>query len=273
MNSIIRMNIRGVPIVYFHLGKQSYLYRSIQHNKQFGSVVLIGDESNRNADCIHIHYNNLTTPELLEFRSHFVNYSTNSAFIELLCFSRLFYLRRWMELNSIRQVVHIDSDCLLFRPLSEMFPDKKLAYVYRSGSNTMAASIHISFLTYDFLLAFEQLCRDIYVTKTKFHLIEEKIKHHQENGVLGGICDMTLYYLLTKELSVRALLDVQPDGSTFDDNINDNNGFAGPETFARENGIKVLRQTGMVVEAKCVDGTYIRLNNLHYQGSAKKYIE
>jgi len=266
------LNIRQVPIVYFHIGNQPYLYRSIQHNKQFGSVVLIGDESNRNADCIHVKYNQLETPELIEFTSNFVNYSTNSKIAELLCFVRMFYLRRWMELNSIREVVHVDSDCLLFRPLSEMFPDKKLAYIYRSGSDRMAASIHISFLTYEFLLAFEQLCRDIYVTKTKFHLIEEKIKYHQENGIPGGICDMTLYYLLTKELDVRPLMDIQPDGSTFDDNINDTNGFAGPNTFVHENNIKVLRQNGIVVEAKCVDGSYIRMNNIHYQGRAKKYI-
>ena len=264
--------IRQVPIVYFHIGNQPYLYRSIQHNKQFGPIVLIGDKSNRDADCIHVNYKQLETPELIEFTSNFVNYSTNSKIVELLCFIRVFYLRRWMELNSIREVVHVDSDCLLFRPLLEMFPDKKLAYLYQSGSDRMAASIHISFLTYDFVLAFERLCRDIYVTKTKFHLIEEKIKHHQENGIPGGICDMTLYYLLTKELVVRPLLDIQPDGTTFDDNINDTNGFAGPETFVHENNIKVLRQNGIVVEAKCVDGSYIRMNNIHYQGGAKKYI-
>lgn len=267
-----RSPIQGVPIVIFHVGNHSYLHATIRHNKQFGSVVLLGDESNMFADCTHVNVKRLDTPQHQEFVSHFVNYSTNFYINELLCFRRLFYLRRWMEVTGIREVVHLDSDCLLFRPLSEMFPDKNVGYVYRSGSEVMAASIHVSFLTYDFLLAYERMCRDIYVTKTRFHLIEEKIKHHQETGKPGGICDMTLYYLLTKEYPVRALMDLQTDGSTFDDNIRDNNGFLGSETFEREEGVKVLRRQGLFVEAKCVDGRYVRLNNLHYQGSAKKYI-
>lgn len=203
---------------------------------------------------------------------HFVNYSTNPENVELICFARLFYIRRWMEVTGVRECVHLDSDCLLYRPISELFPDKKVAYSYRSGSDNMAASIHVSFLTYDFLLAYEVLCRDIYVTKTKFRLIEDKIRHHQETGRLGGICDMTIYYLLTKEVPVRALMDLQPDGSTFDDNINDTNGFLGPETWEQEEGIKVIRRQNGIVEAKCKDGRYVRLNNLHFQGPAKKYI-
>jgi len=268
-----RQPIRGIPIVLFHVGNQPYLHTAIRHNRQYGQVVVLGDETNSSVkDCIHVNYKRLETPELREFVAHFVNYSTNSHNVELFCFCRLFYLRRWMELNSLREVVHLDSDCLLFRPLPEMFPDKKVAYCYRSGSDVMAASIHVSFLTYDFLLAYERMCRDIYVTKTRFHVIEQKIRDHEETGKPGGICDMTLYYLLTKELPVRALMDLQSDGSTFDDNVRDNNGFLGPETFERENDLKVLRRVDRRVEAKCVNGTYVQLNNLHYQGPAKKYM-
>jgi len=265
--------IQGVPIVVFHQGNQPYLHTAIRHNRQYGPVVLIGDESNRGADCLHVNYKRFISPELIEFTRHFVNYSTNLPALELLCFQRLFYLRRWMEINSVREAVHIDSDCLLFRSLPEMFPDKKPAYSYRSDSDAMAASIHVSFLTYDFLLAYEGLCRDIYVTKTKFHLVENKIRHHLETGKPGGICDMTIYYLLTKVVPVRALMDLQPDGSTFDDNINDTNGFLGQETFDRENGIKFIRNRDGIIEARCADGTFVRMNNLHYQGPAKKYIQ
>jgi hypothetical protein len=264
--------VRGVPIVIFHIGNQPYLHTVIRHNQQYGMVVLLGDESNRNADCLHVNYKSLRTPALDEFTAHFVNYSRHPRSVELVCFQRLFYLRRWMELNSVRDVVHLDSDCLLYRTLPEMFPTKQLAYVYRSGSDVTSASIHVSFLTYDFLLSYERICRDIYVTKTRFHLIEEKVRRHAETDKPGGICDMTIYSLLTKELSVCPLLDLQPDGSTFDDNINDTNGFLGPETWEHEDGIKVVRKQEGIVEAKCTNGTYVRLNNLHFQGSAKKYI-
>jgi hypothetical protein len=136
----------------------------------------------------------------------------------------------------------------------------------------MAATIHVSALTYEFTQAFERLCRDIYVTRERFALIEPKIRYHQETGAPGGICDMTLYYLLTKELSVGKLLDLQPDGSTFDDNLNDSLGFAGLHTFVLENGRKVLRRTSERVEALCTDGRWVRLNNVHFQGGAKQYI-
>lgn len=269
----IREPIQGVPIVVFHIGDQAYLHAAIRHNRQFGQVVLFGDESNMTApNCLHVNYKRFVTPELQEFMNHFVNYSTNPHFNELLCFRRLFYIRRWMEITGIRECVHVDSDCLLYRPLSELFPDKKVAYSYRSGSDVMAASIHVSFLTYDFLLAYEKICRNIYVTKTRFNLIEDKIRFHKDTGAPGGICDMTIYYLLTKEFPVRALMDLQPDGSTFDDNISDNNGFLGAETWERLGGMKIIRNQGGVIEAKCIDGRWIRLNNLHFQGSAKKYI-
>lgn len=269
---LIQQPIRGVPIVIFHHGNQPYLRAVIRHNKQFGTVVLIGDESNGFARCTHVNYKRLGTPQLDEFNANFINYANSRKDAQLVCFQRLFYIRRWMELQGLREIVHLDSDCLLQRPLPEMFPNKQVAYSYRSGCDTMAASIHVSFLTYDFLVAYERMCRDIYVTKTHLHLIEDHWRLYRESGKPGGVCDMTIYYLLTKEMPVHALMDLQPDGSTFDDNINDSNGFAGPDTFAMENGMKVIRKRDGIVEAKCVDGTYVRLNNLHYQGPAKKYI-
>lgn len=83
---------------------------------------------------------------------------------------------------------------------------------------------------------------------------------------------MTVYALLTKELPVAKLLDRRPDGSTFDDNVNDSLGFNGPTTFVLQEGRKVLRHQGGRVEALCTDGQWVRLNNLHFQGGAKSFI-
>jgi hypothetical protein len=84
---------------------------------------------------------------------------------------------------------------------------------------------------------------------------------------------MTLYYLLTKEMPVRALLDIQPDGSVFDDNINDSFGFLGKDTFVLTEGKKTIRKVGDRFEARCTPGQWIRINNLHFQGNAKQYIK
>jgi len=263
-----------LPIILFHLGNPTYLSETIERNRRVHTrIVLIGDSTNSHLRGVtHVHYETLRTPELTEFESKFVNYSTNSAAIEKLCFSRMFYIRKWLQLNGLTSCVHLDSDCVLLRPVNEIF-NGTTAYSYVSTSDHFAASVHVSYLTMDFLLRFEQLCRNIYVTGSLFHLIEPKIRHHKENSIPGGICDMTLYYLLTKEMPVRALLDIQPDGSVFDDNINDSFGFLGKDTFVLTEGKKTIRKVGDRFEARCTTGQWIRINNLHFQGNAKQYIK
>ena len=64
-----------IPVVIFHLGNQDYLHATIRVNKRVvPSITLIGDSSNVGADAIHVDYNTLQTPELEEFRKHFINY-------------------------------------------------------------------------------------------------------------------------------------------------------------------------------------------------------
>ena len=63
----------------------------------------------------------------------------------------------------------------------------------------MSASIHSSLINSEFCNEFTKLFQGIYIDKTKFQLIEDKIKYHNEKNVAGGICDMTLYFLLFNE--------------------------------------------------------------------------
>lgn len=258
-----------IPVVIFHIGNQEYLHATIRNNKKVVSnITLIGDDSNRGVDATHVHYKKLESPELEEFRNHFTNYSTNSATFEFNCFARLFYLRRWMQLNNIDACVHLDSDCVLLRPIEELF-DGTLAYC---SWKTMEASIHVSCLTRDFLDAYVKMCHDIYVTKSRFSLIEEKIRFHRETGTPGGICDMTLYALLSREMDVRCLTEIQPDGSIFDDNINAARGFLGMDTYVMMNGLKQIFRDNNSWKVTSKDGRVFRLNNIHFQGGAKSII-
>lgn len=258
-----------LPIVIFHVGNPDYLHKVIRRNKPMGtSLTLIGDDSNRGVDATHVDFRTLETPELQEFRTHFVNYSTNSSQFEFNCFARLFYIRRWMELNNLTTCVHLDSDCILLRPTSELF-DGRVAYC---SWKTMEASIHVSCLTLDFLKSYEQMCHDIYVTKSRFHLIEDKIRFHKETNTPGGICDMTLYALLSRELPVQCLTEVQDDGSVFDDNINAARGFLGMDTYRMLGGIKEVYRDNGLWKVTSKDGRTFRLNNFHFQGGAKAII-
>jgi hypothetical protein len=183
-----------------------------------------------------------------------------------------------MVRNSVSTCVHLDSDCILLDHVDTLFRENVTAYLCPrlewDDPARMAGSVASSSLTIPFLDAFIQLCRDIYVTKTKFHLIQPKIQYHKDHGKPGGICDMTLYYLLSKELPIHNLLNRQEDGSTYDDNINDTLGFDGPKTFLLRDGIKDLSIVDSKVYARLVSGGVVKLNNLHFQGNnGKKNIE
>jgi hypothetical protein len=195
-----------------------------------------------------------------------------------MCFARMFYLREWMVANNVSTCVHLDSDCILLERVDTLFKENVTAYMYPrlewDDPARMAGSVAVSCLTIPFLDAFRQLCRDIYVTKTKFYLLQPKIQYHKDHGKPGGICDMTLYYLLSKKLAIHNLLDRQADGSTYDDNINDTLGFDGPGTFSlTSQGIKDLSIVDTKVYARLVSGGVVKLNNLHFQGlNGKKII-
>jgi len=264
-----------IPIVFIHIGNQEYLYKIVSYARQRSSrIVLLGDQSNIMEGIEHVDISTLGSPALDEFQSHFVNYSTNPRDIELICFSRMFYLREWMVRNGVSTCVHLDTDCILLDHVDTLFRENVTAYIYPrlewDDPVKMAGSIATSCLTIPFLDAFIQLCKDIYVTKTKFHLIQPKIEYHQQQRKNGGICDMTLYYLLSKELPVHNLLDRQEDGSTYDDNINATLGFHGSNTFLLRDGIKNLVVVENKVYAHLVSGGVVKLNNLHFQGNNGK---
>lgn len=266
----------SIPIVIVHTGNPDYLQAVITHASKYSrTVVLLGDESNTSIkNAIHIPLSALKTNKLITFESSFVNYSTCNSNFERFCFSRLFYIREWMRRNKITSVVHLDSDCLILRNVDELF-NGQLALLYNqkdSGLGKMSGSIAISCLTTQFIDDFIELCNDIYVTKTKLELVQEKIKYHRSSRSPGGVCDMTLYYILAHTLNPKNLLDIQEDGSSYDDNINDSLGFNGQDTFVLNGRTKVVKVVDSKVVALGRDGREIRLNNLHYQGNSKKLI-
>ena len=109
-----------------------------------------------------------------------------------------------------------------------------------------------------------------------FHLIQ-KIKFHEENGG-GGICDMTLYYLLDKLglLKVQNLLipnEINHKEYVFMNNINTGEGYEIENQFKmKSKSIQVLKDNKNN-ENKIFDLNHnkdLYIYNIHYQGSGKK---
>jgi rubrerythrin len=108
--------------------------------------------------------------------------------------------------------------------------------------------------------------------------LRSKYEHHIEKNIPGGICDMTALFLWQKENqgitfnTARAHLDGYP---LFDHNINMEGNYH-PKEFIKNQflGIKEIDFKDGAYFAKSLDmPTLIPLTCLHFQGSAKKFID
>jgi hypothetical protein len=279
----------SVPIVILHIGNQPYFKNCVILNAKHNPVIVIGDESNKDVTMIknveHVPIDSLNSPELDLFKQHFVNYSKNNANYEYLCFARVFYVGQLMKQRGLEAIFHTDSDCIVLTPLDPIIAAIRrthtVAYSLEQNANPfhMVGSIHNALLTPDFCAKFVRLCSDIYITKTKFALIEPKIRYHVENGVPGGICDMTLYYLLAKEklldvLDLNQLLLLEGTPSAFDHTVFCASGYTGEQTYIlRPNTMKEIERSGdhylFVVQGS---GQRIRALSLHFQGHSKPHM-
>ena len=277
-----------VPIVVLHIGIQPYFTSCVLLNARYNNVIVIGDNNNKQIADIsnveHCNIQSLNSKELVEFQKCFFNYSTNSASYEFLCFARVFYMKRLMELKGLNAIFHVDSDCIMLERLDKVLPlirkTHSIAYSLEQSNNPfgMVGCIHNGLLTMEFCNKFIQLCFDIYLTKTKFHLIEPKVRWHRDNNAGGGICDMTLYYLLSSEklidvFDLNQVIDIDGTPCTFDHNINIAVGYDGTETYKMKGNMKNIEKEGdhfYITDAKT--NRRIRALTFHFQGGAKQHM-
>lgn len=281
----------SIPIVIFHIGNQPYFQKCVSINARNNQVYIIGDDTNKhlfssNKNVKHFHINDFAKEEVNDFTNSFTNYSTNSANYELNCFLRIFYLKQLLLLTNIPKAFHVDSDCIILDNINEICKNipNEIAYSLQSHSQKenpfhMVGCIHNGLLNVDFCNTFIQLCFDIYKNKTKFHLIEPKINWHKSKGINGGICDMTIYYLLYSEgllnnvTDLNDILVVKGEKCTFDHQLIGTYGFMGENTYALQNSIKMIAKSGSKYYFKTVNGDLIRVLSLHFQGRTKPILE
>ena len=157
---------------------------------------------------------------------------------------------------------------------------KEIAYCLNKNFHKfrMSHSIHSGLLNINFCDKFIDLYQDIYINKTKLYLIQEKINYHTDKNlnkfINGGICDMTLYYLLVKEniLDVQNLLE--PNQNTvFVNNINNGEGYNNKDQyFTLNNILKInLQPDSITINDKHSNKSY-NLNNIHFQGISKQLL-
>jgi len=279
----------SIPIVIFHVGcSQEYFKNCVTASSKNNIVYLIGDDSNKdtfsaNPKVTFFHINDLENDGAQRFKNCFTNYSNNNHSYELFCFLRVFYIKALFDKTKLDWLFHTDSDCVILENVNEVFgKPTQIAFSLQKMENKfhMVGSIHNAMLNVDFCDKFVELCFDIYENKSKFDLIGKKIDWHKTNKIPGGICDMTLYYLLDSEKIIKNIIDLNEPfefrgkSVIFDHNISDSYGFDGDKTYAKQNGIKILKLDGSNYYFTRDDKKQKQIQTLsiHFQGAAKRIL-
>lgn len=296
----------SIPLVIVHIGDSYYLQDVVEVNAKKNNVFFIGNDANAYLGNIpnvtHVNYKTFQDTNLQRMQDHFLELErgidtkvinvindgyacTNNGTYQFLCFARVYFVKKLMDLYKLELVFHVDSDCFLLEPTKDLADTmgKRLAYGIEHIHNNihMVGSIHNAFLTPTFCDAFLQLYDDIYVTGTKRKLLEHKIMCIQNKIGGGKICDMNLYYILWQQKLLEILDMTQPftykgEMCVFDHCIGNATGFDGGQTYQTTRDefgtIKKLRFDKGKVYQTTKTGKEIRLLSIHFNGADKQRI-
>ena len=273
-----------IPCVIVHRGFQPYLKFNLEITSKNNKVFLIGDESVSNLASIsdNIEFVNIdkyeTRNRIINLKKYFVNYSTQPQALEWMCFERVFIIHDFILERNYKQIFHLDSDNVLLKNINDFKFDYLNAYCIPSFQDNyrMDSSIHCGLLDKNFFIEFEKLYNDLYITKNKFHLIEKKINYHKSNNIKGGICDMTLYFLLQNLKKINPQNLMQPLKSKDGEEFVFINNFNMAEGFYDFNNFEMRRKKIKLYNGSSVNDLInmkkIKIANIHFQGGSKKYL-
>ena len=280
-NYVYKYNIN---ICIIHIGYKKYLEENIKITSKTNKIYLIGDKS---VKCLE-KYENVEYIDIEEFiknekinfyKSKYVNYANyDFNWIWIAGPGRIFTIQLFLEKYKFNHIFNIDSDCILLKDINNYPFKQDIAYCINQNYENkyrMSNSIHSALLDKNFCIKFEKLYNDLYINKTKFKLIEDKINYHKNNNISGGICEMTLCYLLQNEnyISVDNLLEIKNHNNTkltFMNTLYSNESSENKDQYLKENNIiKIYDINGEKYIYDKINQEYIELWNIHYQGDCK----
>lgn len=285
----------SVPVITTHLGTHPHFVNAVLLTAKHNHVYVLGDTKNcklfdKHSRITHLNYANYLSPDLIEFQQYFVNFSSNPASFEYACFERFFLLHQFMKTHQHTRVVYFDSDCVLLEDMNafiasipEWQTDGALSIVPSSDETfNSCACISNGLITLEFCEVFMQLCKDIYLTKTKLNWIRPKIVWHAKNNEPGGVCDMTLCNLIVSKNMVshplhntNATILFQKEMCTFDHQFASAFGYNGEPTFVidPQTKLKAFQKKNGKYYFITTSGLPVRALSLHFQGTAKRVLE
>lgn len=276
----------GHDIVYFHIGDSNYLLTSIKQLKYFNpssNIYLIGRDVPPEAKTLvkFIDYEELIGEQSKIFLQNFANYSTNDANFEKICILRWFLIRNMCKRENIERFFCLDSDVMVYCDLdSELKKFDSNRYALTHWTSAGIACINdISVLDdyCNFVIGFydDSLSEQHFVLredkkKTFEHFRDDILYAHfnrSNNGLPGGVCDMTFWGELRKIDAPTMIGEISGvfDGTTFDHNIHSK------DFFDYKNGMKnIVWKDGLPYCKNLFLNEMVRFNILHFQGYHSK---
>ena len=269
------MNSSKVTIIVVHRGNQGYLRDALCCARSAGNeVVLIGDDSN-SKDVNWIDFKSCHSEKYNHFAKIYEHMSSNPYKFELICFERYFLTYEYMKKNGLMDCVMMDSDVCLYELITkETFQNVELAISIpeQKTKYSMSASAHFSYWT---IGAMEEMLEFLISSyENKVPEIYEKWEWHEKTGTPGGICDMTLLYLFSRQYRGNVLnTDVQLSPLLFDQVMSDSKNH-GIEFLTMKNGHTkaVFKNADGKLCYKSVKAQLYPVLYIHAQGGDKRYI-
>lgn len=268
-------------VFLIHSGNQHYLKECLLQAAMLHKTYLIGDNDRLEKICYSYHKDDKSLDRFSEFKNSYKHMSANPIAFELQCFKRFFLMQRVAEEKQLDHFWMIDSDLLLVENLSELTNflienkyDCSLSIQENKNPFGWSASPHISFWTRKSLSEFINFC--IYTYTIDPQLLIEKYNYHTANAIPGGICDMTLLFLWSKDREGthnNAKYD-RKINLLLDHNINESKNHGSDQfSFNRVLSIKnIFFHENKYYCEDVVSKQNVPVACLHFQGSAKKYI-
>ena len=274
-----------IPVIVAHYGNHYYLKYVINIAAKNNFVFLLGDESNvsavDNKKSFHLSMSEYNSTAL-DFKSYFKNYSNYNDYYAWFISARVFMANQFLKKYDLPYCFFIDSDNFILLNVSEYpFDRTKSFYTLLSDFDNpyrMAAQIGNAFMTQECMDEFEKLCYEIYNdVNNGFSLIKPKIDYHNNGNNPGGICEMTLFYLLSKRIPFINIFEIK-DNKIFDHHpgtaeyLNDRYYFKMQSNKQSHNQMKemIIKNNGIYILDKY--NNEIKLNNIHFNDWLKKLI-
>lgn len=198
-----------IPVVIAHFGnKPNYLKLALRSAANFNkTVVLIGDDANKNFWENHWDTTLVEFAKFLEFQKYYIQMSSYPSKYEMSFWKRMFVLEKWMKEKGYERIFLLDSDVMTFADYSKevcpLLPQDCIAALMAVERELLypiwATSCHFSYWTLGALEDFTTFCINAYQNRTIRDMLEAKWQWHVDNNKGGGICEMTLLYFWSKD--------------------------------------------------------------------------